>query len=71
MPHSFINPRTWTIHYQRAEMAFLVPTHQGSKYLYQIVTDANWVSPEPEEQPNVKDSMVSAWDSLTFCRKLG
>lgn len=52
-------------------MAFLIPTHQGSKYLYQIVTDANWVSPEPEEQPNVKDSMVSAWDSLTFCRKLG
>lgn len=52
-------------------MAFLVPTHQGSKYLYQIVMDANWVSPEPEEQSNVKDSMVSAWDSLTFCRKLG
>lgn len=52
-------------------MAFPVLTHQGSQYLYQIVMDANWVSPEPEDQPNVKDRMVSAWDSLTFCRKLG
>lgn len=52
-------------------MAFPVPTQQGSQYLYQIVMDASWVSPEPEDQPNVKDNMVPAWDSLTFYRKSG